>query len=155
MFDKEKIKLVAVRYQDEFDKLYKGIESADEKNAVCLDRKPSEEELAEKALRNDSDFFNVYYDSQLIGYILIELRTLASGDIHWGIISSHRYLTKIIEEAFNKFKKTGHVNIFGYTPTNNKVAMRIAERLEFEPITTIDGYYSDGGECLISLYKNN
>ena len=155
MYDIEKLELAKVVYTDQLDEVYDAISNSDIRHSSFLVKIPSRDFLEERIADDSILFFNVYYESVLIGYILLEFRSQRTADFHWGVTCKNKYLPKIIKDAFKKCCALELDTFIGWTPASNKLARKIAiDRIGFEEITVIDNYFTDGDGVMLSKYIN-
>ena len=152
MYFQERFEMIEVCEKDEFYEMYNALKDCDLKRTPFADKLPSEREMQEYLSRVSIDFFNVYYENVLMGYILLERRSSRTADFHWGVIKESRYLPKVIAQAFAACCKLGIANFIGWTPSNNKLALKVALRMGFEIQTELDNYFSDGESVTLSKY---
>jgi len=149
MFDKYKIDIKWVQTDDEWDELYTGVHS------VPLGQSPFHSYSSIIEARNSPrvNFYNVYYENTLIGYMFLDHRTTVTVEFHWGVINKHRYLMKIIESSFEACKAVGVKNFIGTIPVENLMSAKIAQRLGFDIIDVINNYFEDGRSMLMVKYE--
>jgi len=153
MYNNENLWLEHVMYEDQFEPFYEAFKETDQCYSAFI-HGASEEDIKMIITRPHTIFFNVYYEKTLIGYILLELRSIRTADFHWGVIKKNKYLPRIIEDVFKQCCKMEIDNFIGWTPSNNKLALKVAEKMGFEMLNEIPCYYKDGEAVTLSIYKN-
>ncbi len=153
MYNNEDIWMEHVLYEDQFELFYDAFKDTDQSYSAFVTG-ASEEEIKRIIARADVFFFNVYYEKMLIGYILLELRSTRTADFHWGVIKKSKYLPRIIEDVFKQCCKMEIDNFIGWTPSENKLALKVAKNMGFEKLNEIPCYYKNGEAVTLSIYKN-
>lgn len=151
MYQKEllTVKQANVRNASE---LLEGIHSMPLENSLFLDSLPTMD-VIEYILNDPLTYtFMTYYDGELMGYSMCNFRNTATVDFHWGICRKHKYITKMIEQSFYIIKKMP-VNFLGFVPANNKLSEKITNKIGFERVGVIKGYYHDGTDANLYQYS--
>jgi hypothetical protein len=154
MYDKTKIVMDEVIHVDQVEELHKSMMSCDMSQSVFANKTPTIEFLSDFILQDKIYFINVYYEKALTGYIVLECRSSKTVDFHWGLIKKNKYLPAIIKDCFNKCCESPIETFIGWTPSNNKIAIKVAKKMGFEVMNEIPNYYNDGGSTTLSIYKN-
>ncbi len=149
MFDKYKIDIKWVQSEEEWEELSTAVHNAPLKQSPFLSYDAFERCKGCPVV----NFYNVYYESTLIGYMFLNERTLSTSEFHWGVVAKHKYLMGIIRESFHACKAMGIKNFLGTIPVDNKSSIKIAKRLGFTALTILNEYCDDGTAVLLVNYE--
>jgi hypothetical protein len=138
-----------VQSDEEWDELYTAVHS------VPLKMSPLESYGALGTVRNSPkiNFFNVYYENVLIGYMFLDHKTPTTVEFHWGVVNKHKYLMSIIRQSFKACQMMGIKNFIGTIPVENHLSMKIAKKMRFNLLTVLNNYFEDGGAVFLVNYE--
>ncbi len=153
MFDLSLLSMIPVEYEHQMLEVFNCINRDMVFTGTAMDSKLDVVAFEHYITDHKLFFTNVYYDSQLIGYIIIEQMTMSTVIFHWGVCNKHKYIPRMITECFNKCKELKYENFIGYINVTNKLSKKIAERMGFKYCYTISKYCDDGNDALVMIYN--